>query len=152
MAIQLISEAFSEGAMIPTRYTCDGEDVSPPLSWTELPPETGSFALICEDPDAPVGTWDHWVLFNIPASATGLPEAVSATATLDDGSVHGNNSWGRLGYGGPCPPGGTHRYIFSLFALDIKLDLKSGATKSGLLKAMEGHILARTRLMGKYRR
>lgn len=152
MAIQLISAAFSEGAMIPTRYTCDGEDVSPPLSWTELPPETGSFALICEDPDAPVGTWDHWVLFNIPASATGLPEAVSATATLDDGSVHGNNSWGRLGYGGPCPPGGTHRYIFSLFALDIKLDLKSGATKSGLLKAMEGHILARTRLMGKYRR
>ncbi len=152
MAIQLISEAFSEGAMIPTRYTCDGEDVSPPLSWTELPPETGSFALICEDPDAPVGTWDHWVLFNIPASATGLPEAVPATATLDDGSVHGNNSWGRLGYGGPCPPGGTHRYIFSLFALDIKLDLKSGATKSGLLKAMEGHILARTRLMGTYRR
>ncbi|MDZ7579900.1 MAG: YbhB/YbcL family Raf kinase inhibitor-like protein [Deltaproteobacteria bacterium] len=152
MAIQLISEAFSEGAMIPTRYTCDGEDVSPPLSWTELPPETGSFALICEDPDAPVGTWDHWVLFNIPASATGLPEAVPATATLDDGSVHGNNSWGRLGYGGPCPPGGTHRYIFSLFALDIKLDLKSGATKSGLLKAMEGHILARTRLTGKYRR
>jgi len=152
MAIKLISEAFSEGAMIPTRYTCDGEDVSPPLSWTDLPPETGSFALICEDPDAPVGTWDHWVLFNIPASATGLPEAVPATATLDDGSVHGNNSWGRLGYGGPCPPGGTHRYIFSLFALDIKLDLKSGATKSGLLKAMEGHILARTRLMGKYRR
>ncbi len=152
MAIKLISAAFSEGAMIPTRYTCDGEDVSPPLSWTELPPETGSFALICEDPDAPVGTWDHWVLFNIPASATGLPEAVPATATLDDGSVHGNNSWGRLGYGGPCPPGGTHRYIFSLFALDIKLDLKSGATKSGLLKAMEGHILARTRLMGKYRR
>jgi Raf kinase inhibitor-like YbhB/YbcL family protein len=152
MAIKLISAAFSEGAMIPTRYTCDGEDVSPPLSWTDLPPETGSFALICEDPDAPVGTWDHWVLFNIPASATGLPEAVPATATLDDGSVHGNNSWGRLGYGGPCPPGGTHRYIFSLFALDIKLDLKSGATKSGLLKAMEGHILARTRLMGKYRR
>lgn len=152
MAIQLISQAFSEGAMIPTRYTCDGEDVSPPLSWTDLPPETGSFALICEDPDAPVGTWDHWVLFNLPASATGLPEAVPATATLDDGSVHGNNSWGRLGYGGPCPPGGTHRYIFSLFALDIKLDLKSGATKSGLLKAMEGHILARTRLMGKYRR
>jgi Raf kinase inhibitor-like YbhB/YbcL family protein len=152
MAIQLISQAFSEGAMIPTRYTCDGEDVSPPLSWTDLPPETGSFALICEDPDAPVGTWDHWVLFNIPASATGLPEAVPATATLDDGSVHGNNSWGRLGYGGPCPPGGTHRYIFSLFALDIKLDLKSGATKSGLLKAMEGHILAQTRLMGKYRR
>ncbi|MFO7688023.1 MAG: YbhB/YbcL family Raf kinase inhibitor-like protein [Desulfobacterales bacterium] len=152
MAIQLISQAFSEGTMIPTRYTCDGEDVSPPLSWTDLPPETGSFALICEDPDAPVGTWDHWVLFNIPASATGLPEAVPATATLDDGSVHGNNSWGRLGYGGPCPPGGTHRYIFSLFALDIKLDLKSGATKSGLLKAMEGHILAQTRLMGKYRR
>ena len=152
MAIQLTSEAFSDGTMIPKRFTCDGEDRSPPLSWSGLPTETASLALICDDPDAPVGTWDHWVLFNIPASATGLPENVSAKATLDDGSVHGNNSWGRLGYGGPCPPGGTHRYFFKLYALDIELDLKTGATKSQLVKAMEGNILDQGQLMGKYRR
>jgi len=152
MAIQLTSEAFSDGAMIPKRFTCDGEDLSPPLSWSGLPRETASLALICDDPDAPVGTWDHWVLFNIPASATGLPVNVPAKATLDDGSVHGNNSWGRLGYGGPCPPGGTHRYFFKLYALDIALDLKTGATKSQLVTAMEGHILDQGQLMGQYRR
>jgi len=152
MAIQLTSEVFSDGTMIPKRFTCDGEDLSPPLSWSGLPTKTGSLALICDDPDAPVGTWDHWVLFNIPASATGLPENVSAKATLDDGSVHGNNSWGRLGYGGPCPPGGTHRYFFKLYALDIELDLKTGATKSQLVKAIEGHILDQGQLMGKYKR
>jgi hypothetical protein len=152
MAIQLTSEAFSDGTMIPKRFTCDGEDLSPPLSWSGLPTETGPLALICDDPDAPVGTWDHWVLFNIPATATGLPENVLAKATLDDGSVHGNNSWGRLGYGGPCPPGGTHRYFFKLYALDIALNLKTGATKSQLVKAMEGHILDQGQLMGKYKR
>ena len=152
MAIQLTSEAFSDGTMIPKRFTCDGEDLSPPLSWSDLPTETAFLALICDDPDAPVGTWDHWVLFNIPASATGLPVNVPAKATLDDGSVHGNNSWGRLGYGGPCPPGGTHRYFFKLYALDIALNLKTGATKSQLVKAMEGNILDQGQLMGKYRR
>jgi len=152
MDIQLTSTAFSDGAMIPKRFTCDGEDVSLPLSWSGLPAGTGSLALICDDPDAPVGTWDHWVLFNIPASATGLPVNVPAKAILDDGSVHGNNSWGRLGYGGPCPPGGTHRYFFKLYALDIALNLKTGATKSQLVKAMEGHILDQGQLMGKYRR
>ncbi|MGD8969904.1 MAG: YbhB/YbcL family Raf kinase inhibitor-like protein [Desulfobacterales bacterium] len=152
MALQLTSEAFSDGTMIPKRFTCDGEDVSPPLSWSALPAETGSLALICDDPDAPVGTWDHWVLFNIPATATGLPEDVPAKAILEDGSVHGNNSWGRLGYGGPCPPGGTHRYFFKLYALDIALNLTSGATKSQLVSAMEGHILDQGQLMGKYRR
>jgi Raf kinase inhibitor-like YbhB/YbcL family protein len=152
MAIQLMSTAFSDGKMIPKQFTCDGEDVSPPLSWNGLPTGTGSLALICDDPDAPVGTWDHWVLFNIPAAATGLPEDVPAKASLEDGSVHGNNSWGRPGYGGPCPPGGTHRYFFKLYALDIELNLKTGATKSQLVKAMEGHILAQGQLMGKYRR
>jgi hypothetical protein len=152
MALQLTSEAFSDGTMIPKRFTCDGEDVSPPLSWSALPAETGSLALICDDPDAPVGTWDHWVLFNIPATATGLPEDVPAKAIREDGSVHGNNSWGRLGYGGPCPPGGTHRYFFKLYALDIALNLTSGATKSQLVSAMEGHILDQGQLMGKYRR
>jgi Raf kinase inhibitor-like YbhB/YbcL family protein len=152
MAIQLTSTAFCDGAMIPIRYTCDGEDVSPPLSWSGLPAGTRYLTLICDDPDAPVGTWDHWVLFNIPATATGLPEDVPAKASLDDGSVHGNNSWGRPGYGGPCPPGGTHRYFFKLYALDTELNLKTGATKSQLVKAMEGHILAQGQLMGKYRR
>lgn len=152
MAIQLTSEAFSDGTMIPKQFTCDGEDLSPPLSWSGLPTETATLALICDDPDAPVGTWDHWVLFNIPASATGLPVNVPSKATLDDGSVHGNNSWGRLGYGGPCPPGGTHRYFFKLYALDIALNLKTGVTKSQLVKAMEGHILDQGQLMGQYRR
>jgi Raf kinase inhibitor-like YbhB/YbcL family protein len=138
--------------MIPKRFTCDGEDLSPPLSWSGLPAGTRSLALICDDPDAPVGTWDHWVLFNIPATVTGLPENVPAKASLDDGSVHGNNSWGRPGYGGPCPPGGTHRYFFKLYALDTELNLKTGATKSQLVKAMEGHILDQAQLMGKYRR
>jgi Raf kinase inhibitor-like YbhB/YbcL family protein len=152
MAIQLTSDAFSDGSMIPKRFTCDGEDLSPPLSWSGLPTETESLTLICDDPDAPVGTWDHWVLFNIPALANGLPENVPAKATLDDGGVHGNNSWGRLGYGGPCPPGGTHRYFFKLYALDIALNLKTGATKSQVANAMEGHILDRGQLMGKYKR
>ncbi len=152
MAIQLTSNAFIEGAMIPQRYTCDGENISPPLLWTGVPPGTRSLALICDDPDAPVGIWDHWVLYNIPANATGLPQSIPEKTILDTGAVHGSNSWGRIGYGGPCPPGGTHRYFFKLFALDTLLDLKSGATTSQLLEAMEGHVLAQGQLMGKYRR
>ena len=150
--MQLTSSAFDEGAMIPQRYTCDGENTSPPLSWTGVPPETRSLALICDDPDAPAGTWDHWVLYNIPADAIGLPASVPAKAILDNGAVHGSNSWGRIGYGGPCPPGGTHRYFFKLFALGALLDLKGGATASQLLEAIKGHILAQGQLMGKYQR
>ncbi len=152
MAIQLTSTAFIEGAMIPQRYTCDGENISPPLVWAGVPSGTRSLALICDDPDAPVGTWDHWVLYNIPADATGLQESIPEKTILDTGAVHGSNSWGRIGYGGPCPPGGTHRYFFKLFALDTLLDLKSGATTSQLLEAMEGHVLTQGQLMGKYRR
>ncbi len=152
MAIHLSSNAFTEGAMIPQRYSCDGENISPPLFWTGVPSGTRSLALICDDPDAPVGTWDHWVLYNIPADATGLPESVPEKAVLDTGAVHGSNSWGRIGYGGPCPPGGTHRYFFKIFALDTLLDLKSGATTSQLLETMEGHILGQGQLMGRYRR
>lgn len=152
MAIHLTSNAFTEGAMIPQRYSCDGENISPPLFWTGVPSGTRSLALICDDPDAPVGTWDHWVLYNIPADATGLPESVPEKAVLDTGAVHGSNSWGRIGYGGPCPPGGTHRYFFKIFALDTLLDLKSGATTSQLLETMEGHILGQGQLMGRYRR
>lgn len=152
MSIHMTSNAFTEGAMIPQRYTCDGENISPPLFWTGVPSGTRSLALICDDPDAPVGTWDHWVLYNIPAEATGLPENVPEKAVLDTGAVHGSNSWGRIGYGGPCPPGGTHRYFFKIFALDTLLDIKSGATTSRLLEAMQDHVLAQGQLMGRYRR
>jgi len=148
----LTSSVFTHGAMIPKDYTCDGRDVSPPLSWSEPPEKTQSFALIMDDPDAPMGTWVHWVIYNIPATARGLAEGVPTNADLPDGSRQGRNSWRRIGYGGPCPPSGTHRYFFKLYALDTVLTLASGATKDELLKAMEGHILAQAELMGRYSR
>jgi Raf kinase inhibitor-like YbhB/YbcL family protein len=152
MTLKLTSSAFSQGDPIPTKYTCDGDDVSPPLAWGDPPEGTASFALINDDPDAPVGTWVHWVLYNLPAGARSLPEAVPSDAELPDGSRHGQNSWQRLGYGGPCPPGGTHRYFFKLYALDTILDLPSGADKEEVLKALEDHILGQTELMGVYSR
>jgi hypothetical protein len=152
MAFELTSSAFGAGETIPQKYTCDGDDISPPLAWGDPPAGTRSFALISDDPDAPVGTWVHWVLYNLPADARALPEAVPADADLADGSQHGNSSWRRPGYGGPCPPSGTHRYFFKLYALDTVLDLKSGASKEELLKAMEGHVLAEAELMGTYSR
>jgi Raf kinase inhibitor-like YbhB/YbcL family protein len=152
MAFELTSSAFAAGEAIPRRYTCDGDDISPPLAWGDPPAGTQGFALISDDPDAPVGIWVHWVLFNLPADARALPEAVPADADLADGSRHGNSSWRRPGYGGPCPPSGTHRYFFKLYALDTVLDLKAGSSKEELLKAMEGHILAETELMGTYSR
>jgi len=152
MGLTVTSAAFSEGGMIPGRHTCDGEDVSPGLAWTGVPDGTKSIALICDDPDAPVGVWVHWVLFNIPPDATDLPENVPADKTLADGSRHGKNDFGRFGYGGPCPPGGTHRYYFKLYALDTEIGLPSGSTKARLLPAMKGHVLAEGRLMGTYRR
>jgi Raf kinase inhibitor-like YbhB/YbcL family protein len=152
MVFELTSAAFAPGEPIPPKYTCDGDDVSPPLEWTDPPAGTQSLALICDDPDAPAGTWVHWVLFNLPAEARALPEAVPAVADLPDGSRHGNNSWRRVGYGGPCPPSGTHRYFFKLYALDTALDLAAGASKKELLGAMEGHVLAQAELMGTYSR
>jgi Raf kinase inhibitor-like YbhB/YbcL family protein len=152
MSIQLTSPAFEEGGMIPQRFSCDGKDVSPQLDWSGVPDGTSSLALICDDPDAPVGTWDHWILFNIPAGTTSLPEGVPADETLENGARHGVNSWRRVGYGGPCPPGGTHRYFFKLYALDTKIDLTAGATKDDLLGAIEGHVLAEGQLMGRYKR
>ena len=152
MAFELTSTAFAPGEPIPQEYTCDGEDISPPLQWSDPPQGTQSLALICDDPDAPVGTWVHWVLFNLPAQARSLPEAVPPDAELPDGSRHGQNGWRKLGYGGPCPPSGTHRYFFKLYALDTMLDLASGASKKQVLKAMEGHILAQAELMGVYSR
>jgi Raf kinase inhibitor-like YbhB/YbcL family protein len=152
MALEISSTAFSEGEMIPTRYTCDGPDVSPDLSWSGVPDTAKSLALICDDPDAPMGTWVHWVLFNIPSSASGLPAEIPSDAALENGARHGTNDFRRLGYGGPCPPGGTHRYYFKLYALDAVLNLDSGATKAELLEAMQGHILAESQLMGTYKR
>jgi Raf kinase inhibitor-like YbhB/YbcL family protein len=152
MAITLTSSAFTAGAMIPRKHTCDGEDTSPDLQWSGVPPGAKSLALICDDPDAPVGTWVHWVLFNLPADVTALPAGIPADAVLKNGARHGKNDFRKLGYGGPCPPGGTHRYYFKLYALDTVLTLQSGSTKAELLAAIKGHILAEAQLMGKYKR
>lgn len=151
-ALDLTSTVFAAGESIPSEVTCDGDDISPPLQWSDPPAGTQSFALIVDDPDAPIGTWVHWVLFNLPGDSRSLPKAVPPDAELADGSRHGNNSWPRLGYGGPCPPSGTHRYVFKLYALDGKLDLEAGAGKEDLLQAMEGHVLAEAELMGTYAR
>jgi len=152
MAISVSSSAFKEGGMIPAKYTCDGNDLSAPLAWSGIPEGTKSIAVISDDPDAPVGTWVHWVMWNIPAAAIGLEEGVSAKPQLPDGSRQGLSDFGRPGYGGPCPPSGTHRYYFKVYALDTMLDLPSNARKADLVKAMKGHILAEGQLMGKYSR
>jgi Raf kinase inhibitor-like YbhB/YbcL family protein len=152
MALTITSAAFKESGMIPKRCTCDGSDVSPDLSWSGVPEGTRTLALICDDPDAPMGTWVHWVLFNIPPDVTSLPEGVPAQKTLPNGARHGQNDFRKFGYGGPCPPGGTHRYYFKLYALDTAFNLEAGIAKSRLVDAMKGHILAEGQLMGKYRR
>jgi Raf kinase inhibitor-like YbhB/YbcL family protein len=149
---EVSSTAFATGEAIPARYTCDGDDISPPLEWKDPPQNAESFALIADDPDAPAGTWVHWVLYNLPADTRNLPPGVPADADLTGRGLHGKNSWKQLGYGGPCPPGGTHRYFFELYALDTVLDLEAGADKKALLQVMEGHILAQTVLMGTYTR
>jgi len=148
----ITSSAFTEGSMIPAKYTCDGQDISPPLAWREAPAGTKSFALICDDPDAPMGTWVHWVVYNIPPNIDKLDENVKPEKEFKDGMRQGSNSWPRIGYGGPCPPSGTHRYYFKLYALDTMLELKTGATKAQVLQAMKGHVLAESQLMGKYKR
>jgi len=151
--LALTSPAFSDGDDIPSLYTCDGDNISPPLAWDGAPADTESFALICDDPDAPNGTWVHWVIYGIPAESRELAEAVPADALLAEGAAQGQNSWPRTGYGGPCPPSGTHRYFFKLYALDSVLDLEPGAAdKAALLAAMEGHVIAETELMGRYAR
>jgi len=152
MEIKLTSPAFEQGGMIPSKYTCDGENVSPPLQWDVVPECTKSIALIADDPDAPMGTWVHWVLYNLPADTRQLAENIPSDETLSNGAKQGVSDFGRVGYGGPCPPSGTHRYYFKLYALDTTLELGSRATKADLLKAMAGHILAEGQLMGKYKR
>lgn len=152
MPFQLASPAFPAGSAIPARFSCDGEDISPELQWSDPPAGTQSFALIMDDPDAPGGVWVHWVLFRIPAAARGLPEALPGDEQLPDGARHGLNDFGGPGYGGPCPPSGTHHYYFKLYALDQSLDLAPQATAADLASAMEGHILAQVELMGTYGR
>ena len=142
----LTSAAFENGGEIPATYTCDDKNISPPLSWGRVPEGTKSLAFIMDDPDAPSGTWDHWVMFNIPPSVSGIEEG------REPKGVSGKSSFGRGGYGGPCPPSGVHRYFFHFYALDAELDLPEGASKTEILAATEGHILAQAELMGKYER
>ena len=153
MSIEVTSTAFQQGTTIPKQYTGDGEDHSPPLRWSEPPSGTNSIALICDDPDAPRGTWVHWVLFNLPSKTRELEEGVPTTATLPSGAKQGKNDFGNIGYGGPAPPKGkAHRYFFKLYALGVAVDLAPGATKTQLENAMKGHILAEGELIGTYKR
>ena len=153
MTIPLTSSAFAEGELIPAKHTCDGEDASPPLNWTGVPGAAKSLALICDDPDAPMGTWVHWVIYGLPPTVAELAEKVPTTETLANGARQGINDFKRVGYGGPCPPSGRpHRYFFKLYALDAEIPLKPRATKKELLRAMDGHVLAEGQLMGKYQR
>jgi Raf kinase inhibitor-like YbhB/YbcL family protein len=148
MNLELASSAFGSGAEIPSKYTCEGSDVAPALSWSGAPAGTKSFALVMDDPDAPRGTWVHWVVVDLPPSATSLPEG----GLLPQGARSGTNSWNRTGYGGPCPPSGRHCYFFELYALDTLLRQLAKPTKEQLESAMKGHILAQAQLMGTYQK
>ncbi len=153
MSIKLTSVAFENGEAIPAKHTCDAADVSPPLEWADLPNGTKSLALICDDPDAPVGTWVHWVIYDIAPALSALPEAVPPSEITPQGAKQGVNDFRRTGYGGPCPPpGGPHRYFFKLYALDIEPGLPPGASKADLLRVVEGHTLGEGTLMGRYQR
>ncbi len=150
--IEIHSPTFENNELIPKDYTCDGKDISPPLSWSGIPENTKSLVLICDDPDAPMGTWVHWVIYNMPPASKGLQEGVIPLPDLPYDTKQGINDFKKVGYSGPCPPSGTHRYFFKLYALNTKLNLKSNATKNQLLAAMKGHILSQTELIGKYKR
>jgi Raf kinase inhibitor-like YbhB/YbcL family protein len=153
MAFELTSSAFKAGQSIPIQFTCEGQQVSPPLVWSSAPPQTATFALIADDPDAPRGTFTHWVLFNIPGDVDHLDEQVPPVPGLDNGAVQGRNDFGGVGYGAPCPPmGAPHRYRFTLDALDTRLPLPAGASRQQVLHAMRGHILAQAQLVGTYQR
>ncbi len=149
--MELTSTAFGPGELIPSRYTCDGEGLSPTLAWSGLPDSARSLVLIVDDPDAPAGTWVHWVVYDLPPDGKGLPEGVTPGQLNSWGASQGRNSWGRNDWGGPCPPSGTHRYYFKLYALDAELGLGPGATKQEVLEAANSHVLARGELLGRYR-
>ena len=151
MKLQLASTAFADGQPIPRQHAFADQNLSPPLQWSGAPPATKSLALICDDPDAPMGTWVHWVIYDLPPDTAGLAEGVAKSPELPNGAKQGVNDFKRIGYGGPAPPPGKpHRYFFKLYALDTKTDLKPGATKNDLVKAMKGHVLAEGQLMGTY--
>lgn len=153
MTLSISSPAFQDGERIPAKYTCQGQDISPPLEWNRVPNETQSLALIVDDPDAPSGVFTHWVIFNLPPDSRELPEAVPAASQLPSGALQGKNDFGKIGYGGPCPPPGyPHRYRFTLYALNRQLELKAGSSKKQVLHTMEGHILAQGQLTGTYQR
>ncbi len=153
MSLDVESPAFGRGEPIPTRYTCDGQDVSPPLRWSGVPDSAVTLAVLAEDPDAPHGLWVHWVLYGLEASRSGLPEGVPTHEAVLDGALQGRNDFRKIGYGGPCPPAGQrHRYFFRIYALDERPDLGAAATRSELLAAIEGHVVAEGALMGTYRR
>lgn len=152
-SMKLTSSAFAAGAPLPSQYTCKGNDVSPALEWSGAPGHTASFAIIMDDPDAPSGTWVHWVMWNIPQRTHSLREGVPRNEKVDDGSRQGRNSFGKVGYNGPCPPPGqTHRYFFRIYALDQSLNLQPGASRSELDGAMRGHILAQGEYQGTFHR
>ena len=150
--IKVTSVAFQQGQPIPRQYTCAGINISPPLEWSGVPKTAKTIAIIVDDPDAPGGSWAHWVLYNVPADNIGFVENVPMFETLKAGGFQGKNDFGKIGYGGPCPPSGTHRYFFKLYAVDAELSLKAGATRAELEKALEGHVLAQGQLMGTYQR
>ena len=153
MAFELTSSAFKDGERIPDRHTCEGEDLSPPLHWGVPPAATKSFVMIADDPDAPAGTWVHWVIYNLSLDLRGLPEGIPAKDHWLNGALQGMNDFRRVGYGGPCPPPGKpHRYFFKLYALDAVLNLKPRATKSQVLEACRKHVLAEAQLMGRFGR
>lgn len=153
MAFELLSAAFRSGGDIPVRHTCDGPDLSPPLRWSDPPPGTRSLALIVDDPDAPGGTWVHWVLYAMPGTLRELPEGVPARDTVPGVGTQGLNDFRKVGYGGPCPPPGRpHRYVFRLYALDTELALPARRTRADLVRAMEGHVIGQAELIGRYQR
>ncbi len=152
MNLDIKSTAFGEGDLIPKQYTCDGADVSPQLSWSQPPEGTGSMVLICDDPDAPMGTWVHWVLYGLSPDTLEISENIPDDREVLGGAKHGVNDFHKYGYGGPCPPGGTHRYFFKLYAVNTVVDLDPGATKDEVLDAIKGHVLAQGQLMGRYSR
>jgi len=152
MKMKISSAAFQNGGPIPSKYTCDGANVSPPLQWSGLPQNAKTVVLICDDPDAPAKTWVHWVVYDLPANVTTLPEAVPAVERPPVGGKQGKNDFGKTGYGGPCPPGGTHRYFFKLYAIDTETSLEPATSKDQVLKAIEGHILAQGEFIGTYKR
>ncbi|HEV8591657.1 MAG TPA: YbhB/YbcL family Raf kinase inhibitor-like protein [Pyrinomonadaceae bacterium] len=154
MSIKITSSAFNYGSDIPTEFTCDGANISPPLSWSDIPSDAKSLALLVSDPDAPSGTFTHWLLFNLPTDIGGLPENLPPNEKLENGALQGKNGFGKFGYGGPCPPAGSepHRYFFRFYALDTKLNLGSGISLQEINSAMKSHILDEAELMGKYSR